>query len=604
MRARLIIEKGEGTPRVLELEPAKVATLGRSRDSTVVLHDEHASRQHAQVLFRNGQWLLRDLETLNGTFLDAVRISQEVPLQNGQLVAIADMRLRFESGDPGRRPSAPPEAKEALTTSEERSSHSTRLQADELALLYDFMSSSVGESDGRIIIERVLAAVLQHTGARLVGFLSLDPEDPLPKVVFPQRAQVDPALSRRLTARVQESRRTVWLAQGEISSSDSLASYLDAVCVPLVAEGQTFGALHVYKEQGPFTEREVRFCELASGYAANSLARLQLCRRLEAENSRLRSHASEPDQLVGDSPALRKLRQLIDRAAPTPSTVLIHGETGSGKELVALALHRKSPRCNGPLVVANCGAIAESLLESELFGHCKGAFTGAVTAREGLFQQADDGTLFLDEIGDLSPECQVKLLRAIEGRSFRPLGSEAEVRADVRIIAATNKDLEREVAEGRFRQDLFFRLRVVYIPVPPLRDHAEDIPALVEHFLGLLPGGRQKRLSDAALRRLQEYPWPGNIRQLRTVLENALVMADGPTIDVNDLWLAESGPASRPEGLKLSELEAWAITRALAQAAGKIGKAAQLLGISRETLGVKMKLYRIGKHEQGETTDA
>jgi DNA-binding NtrC family response regulator len=308
------------------------------------------------------------------------------------------------------------------------------------------------------------------------------------------------------------------------------------------------------------------------------------------------------DDLIGASPAMQHLRGLIARVGPHPSTVLIVGESGAGKELVAQGLHRASPRRNGPLVALNCGAIAPSLVEAELFGHRKGGFTGAVADRPGLFEQADDGTLFLDEIGELPLDCQVKLLRVIETKAFRPVGASADVRADVRILAATNRDLEKEVEKGTFRHDLYYRLRVIVLPVPPLRDHAEDVPALVEHFLARLAVecGRQVRLSDGALRRLQGYSWPGNVRQLRAILENAVVLSEHDTVGEGDLLLPAAAscpatPGDGPASLNLADVEAWAIRQALRRTGGKLAAAAQVLGIVRETLTTKMKKYGIDK---------
>jgi DNA-binding NtrC family response regulator len=342
---------------------------------------------------------------------------------------------------------------------------------------------------------------------------------------------------------------------------------------------------------------------VVAGYAANDLARLRRCRTLEAENSRLRGPGPAAERLVGRGPAMQQLEQIINRFARCRSTVLIHGETGSGKELVALALHRHSPRRNGPLVVANCGAIAPTLLESELFGHCEGAFTGATASRPGLFQQADDGTLFLDEIGDMSLDCQVKVLRVLEGKGFRPVGGTEEVKTDVRLIAATHKDLAREVKAGRFRQDLYFRLRVLFVQVPPLREHREDIPDLVEHFLDkfALESGRRKRLSAEALQRLQEYPWPGNVRELRTVIESAVMMSDGEGIEPHELWLQDAPiTADQPLSLNLEHVEAWAIRQAMQKTKGNVTRAAKVLGIARETLGLKLKKYQIAREEWGE----
>jgi DNA-binding NtrC family response regulator len=299
------------------------------------------------------------------------------------------------------------------------------------------------------------------------------------------------------------------------------------------------------------------------------------------------------DELVGDSPAMRQLRALIARVAPQPATVLIVGESGTGKELVATALHKQGRPASGPLVAVNCAAIPPTLMEAELFGYRKGAFSGAERDYPGMFQQADEGTLFLDEVGDLSPDCQAKLLRVIETKTFKPLGTTTELKADVRVITATNRDLESEVRAGRFRQDLYFRLKVVTIPVPPLRAHAEDIPALSEFFLKRLAEECRKpvKLTPAALKKLQAYSWPGNVRQLRSVLENAIVMSDCESLDVGAFHLPEGEAGGGGMPLNLDALEQWAITEALKRSGGNKSAAADMVGISRETLANKLKKY-------------
>ena len=598
MQARVTIEQGIGTPSTLNLEKGQAVSLGRSRENTIILHDEHASRHHAQIYPENGAWFIRDLGTLNGTFVNGEKITQAVCLQHGQVIGIADMRLRFRQEDSGLLMGTFREvpSKDAIARSGEGS---TVLWADELASLYEYMTATVETTDPDVVVEQTLQTVVGRTRASVGGFLNLDQDDPLSKKVHPQSAEVNIHLSRHLTRHVQETGRTAWMQAGlgDAGSSDSIVSYQDAVCIPLRADGIALGALHVYKDQATFNEREVRFCEVVAAYASNSLARLRRFRALEAENSRLRLHAPLSEELVGASPAMKALRQTIGRAAASSATVLIHGETGVGKELVALALHRQSPRSKGPLVVANCGAIVKNLFESELFGHCRGAFTNAVADRQGLFQQADDGTLFLDEIGDMPLEEQIKLLRAIEGKVFRPVGATRDVRADVRVIAATNKDLEKEVKDGSFREDLYYRLCVVFIKVLPLREHREDIPALAEHFLRLLAGpqGKPKILSAQALRRLLDYSWPGNVRQLRAALENAVIMGEGDTIHPEDLSLPDSLD-DKSTGLKLADIEARAIVRALEMTEANITKAAKLLGIGRDTLHSKIKLHKLSEY--------
>jgi Nif-specific regulatory protein len=416
--------------------------------------------------------------------------------------------------------------------------------------------------------------------------------------VIPEKADVDVRLSRQLTQAVQRQGQLVWLASRppDEEPSQSLASFQDAVCAPLKAAGSTFGALHVYKANRNFTFRQVRFIEVLAAFLAKSLHVLRGRRTLVAENVRLRGKTKAPQEtMIGTSPALEQVRQQIERLAPLDCTVLVTGESGVGKEPVALALHRNSQRRDGPMVIVNCGAIAPSLLEAELFGHAKGAFTGAVADRPGFFQQADEGTLFLDEIGDMPLECQVKLLRVIEGDPVRPVGSTEGVRVDVRIIAATHRDLEKMVREGKFRHDLYYRLGVP-IAVPPLRERPDDVAALAEHFLAQFSADyrRELRLTPAAQARLKTYPWPGNVRQLRAVLEVAAAMSDGPAIDASDLRL--NGPATpgNDDELNLERLEMRTIREALRRHGG-ISAAADALGIHRDTLSAKMKKYGIPK---------
>ena len=261
-------------------------------------------------------------------------------------------------------------------------------------------------------------------------------------------------------------------------------------------------------------------------------------KRLREENLRLKHEVEAGYRMIGEAPVLRSVREAIARAAPTSATVLITGESGTGKELIAWDIHVRSARADKPFVKVNCAAIPEDLIESELFGHEKGSFTGATGRQQGKFVQADGGTIFLDEIGDMSARTQAKVLRVLEGGEVEPVGLAKTVRVDVRVIAATNKDLPAEIREGRFREDLFFRLNVVPIASPPLRDRREDIPALVEHFVEAFCADnnyRRRVFSPAAMVRLQGRPWRGNIRELRNFVERALIMAEGETIEEQDV---------------------------------------------------------------------
>jgi two-component system nitrogen regulation response regulator NtrX len=266
----------------------------------------------------------------------------------------------------------------------------------------------------------------------------------------------------------------------------------------------------------------------------NALAHLEL----RDENSRLRSVSTSPYEIIGTSGAIRALVDKIEKVGSTPARVLITGENGTGKELVARALHRRSPRASKPFVEVNCAAIPGELIESELFGHMKGSFTGAVADRAGKFEQANHGTLFLDEIGDMSLAAQAKVLRVLQDNVVSRIGGSRPISVDVRVIAATNKTLEGEITAGRFREDLYYRLNVVPIHVPPLREHREDIPALVEYFMSTLSereGVIPRRMSEGALERLRSFDWPGNIRELRNTVERLLILASGPEITVRDV---------------------------------------------------------------------
>ncbi len=331
-------------------------------------------------------------------------------------------------------------------------------------------------------------------------------------------------------------------------------------------------------------------------------------RRLRDEVDRLRAAVPAPEPiegLIGASPAFTAMLEMTRRIAAAARTpVLIRGETGTGKERIAQAIHNLSPRAGGPWVALNCSAIAEGLLESELFGHEKGAFTHAVTAKRGLLELADGGTLFLDEIGDLSPAMQPKLLRVIETQSFRRVGGQRELRVDVRFVAATNRDLNGLIRQGRFREDLYYRLNVAGIDVPPLRERREDIPPLARHFLeraGVVMGLRPQGLAPTAGARLTAYAWPGNVRELRNVLERALILSGGAHIEAEQLpkELCAAVPcAAREAGdapFPLAEMEARHIRRVLAHCQGNKTRAAELLGITRLTLRNKVKQYGLGE---------
>lgn len=642
MRARLCVESGEGAPSTFDLAPGQPATLGRSRDSSVVIKDDLASRLHAKVYFEEGRWVVRDFG-LNGTKVNGSKVTGATELNDGSVIQIGDAVVRFQTlagstvtppplargtetiplnGKGPDRRTPPPEPVHATKTGfnaerftsprfSEAEVAASQSKVDELTALTRFMTSAVDVKDAHELIRLALRAIVNQTTAKVAGFLNLDPNDPTPKFIMPDTASVDVPLSRRLTERVRLERKTIWLFNDPSKSdsprppTESLFAYQDALCLPLASRGELYAAVHVYRTGSAFADRDVRFIEAVSGYLGKSLELHRHRRKLEAENNRLRASVPTADELIGDSNAMMTLRQQIAKAAPLPFTVLIHGESGSGKELVAQALHRQSPRTAGPLVVVNCAAIAPTLLEAELFGYRKGAFSGADRDHPGLFEQADEGTLFLDEVGELSLECQAKLLRVIEGKPFRPVGGTKDVKVDVRVVAATHRDLDKEVKAGKFRQDLLFRLKVIPIKVPPLREHVEDVVELAGFFLDRLSVQCRKvfHMKAAAIRKLQAYTWPGNVRQLRAVLESAAVMCEGDTIDAGDLAITAISEALPPPGsevpssLAIDDLETWAIRKALKQTNGNVSRASQILGMSRDTLHTKLKKKGIVREE-------
>jgi two-component system nitrogen regulation response regulator NtrX len=328
-------------------------------------------------------------------------------------------------------------------------------------------------------------------------------------------------------------------------------------------------------------------------------------RRLEAENRALRAHVDRRLTMVGESYVMAQLREQVAMAAPTNGRVLIFGENGTGKELVARSIHTLSRRRAGPFVEVNCAAIPEELIESELFGHVKGAFTGAVADRRGKFEVSDGGTLFLDEIGDMSLKTQAKVLRALQEQFVEPVGGTNGVKVDVRILAATNKDLPGEIRAGRFREDLYFRLNVIPIFVPPLRERGSDIPLLAEHFMAELAreyGRRPKRLDPGATAGLQAYRWPGNVRELRNVIERLMIMVPGDTIAPEDLAFLDGGTfaVAEPPGAPQLTLhdardrfERDYIVRALTAQQGNISRTAEVLAVERSNLYRKMRAFGI-----------
>ncbi|GAV31054.1 MAG: sigma-54 dependent transcriptional regulator [Anaerosomatales bacterium] len=324
---------------------------------------------------------------------------------------------------------------------------------------------------------------------------------------------------------------------------------------------------------------------------------------LAAEVERLRAEVGKEydiEGIVAGSPVMLSILETVKKVAPTNATVMIYGESGTGKELVARAIHQLSDRASRPFVSVSAGALPETLLESELFGYEKGAFTGAMQAKPGRFELANGGTIFLDEIGDISPAVQVKLLRVLQERTFERLGGTRSIEVDVRVVAATNRDLQQLIADGSFREDLYYRLNVVPIALPPLRDRPEDIPRLIAHFLDKMRAG-SKSITPEAMQALVDYKWPGNVRELENTVERMVILSHGDTIGVDDLpaevraGVALQGGERRftlpDEGVDLEEVEMELISQALERSGGNVARAAKLLGLTAKTLEARMRRF-------------
>jgi Nif-specific regulatory protein len=463
------------------------------------------------------------------------------------------------------------------------------------------------------LVQVVLSGLLEATPADTAAVLSV--RDRQLKVVAYQSkspAETYVQLSDFISKEVLTTREGILaedvgrLRKGdEADADDPAVSCL--ICAPVLIGDRVDALLHIYCTD-PLKTFGSEDLELVVAISKTMAVAMQSLRRqveLLEENQRLKAQVASEVQLVGSSPALEEIKAQVARVAATNATVLIRGESGVGKELVARAIHLGSPRRQGPFVCLNCAALAESLLESELFGHEKGAFTGATQRKIGKFEAAHNGTIFLDEIGEMNPGAQAKLLRVLEGHPYERVGGSEPIRVNVRVVAATNRPLEEAVNAGQFRRDLYFRLQVVEIRVPPLRERSADIPILAEFFLQRLlaeTGRRVRGFTPAAMEKMKAYHWPGNVRELRNVVERAVALGSGSTIDASDIWLSslEAG-MSQPtvvggyEPTTLEEIEKRHIDATLKHTDWNKSQAAAILGIERSTLDRKIKAYDLKK---------
>ena len=634
----LLIRDPHGGESATRLVAGQRLTLGRAPTNHVVIHDDRASRLHAEIIPTPAGWSIRDLASRNGTFLGTSPLDAERLLVPGDTFSIGRLEITFCQGDP---PSALTGTAEFEAATSARSADLERWQATirhrrTRSRLLDAIgqTSEIVPRVGRAAADlcRLAFALGRAADARAIARLALDSalqgvEATRGAVLLPsgiaggQSTASPQALEPFATTpdhwhdaapRLEGVIATVLATDEALLACDARpADGSTTLSAPIRAGGRAVGAMHVEMPHGAreATPDDLEFmmavCDAVGVAIENLSAREILSSRLAStadENERLKRRLGEESRMVGSSHVLGAIKEQIARVAGTKATVLVRGESGVGKELVARAIHDASDRRNGPFVCMNCAALSETLLESELFGHEKGAFTGATERKAGKFETAHKGTLMLDEIGEMSPAIQAKFLRVLEGHPFERVGGSHRVQVDVRVVAATNRDLEQAVAAGEFRRDLYFRLKVVEIIVPPLRKRPEDIEPLARHYLQRFAseaGRRAHDFSPEALHALRSYHWPGNIRELRNVVERAVVLSTGETIAVDDLalsQLASAGETGRKSGeraapfvpLTLDEMEQRHVQATLAAVGGNKTKAATILGIERSTLDRKL----------------
>ncbi len=596
-----------------QLDATKQNLIGRGTECSILLSDALCSRVHAVLEHRDGLWQIRDKNSRNGTFLDGQRID-EAELVDGALLRVGSTEFSFHRAD---RPTEEGQHRDGSVYTQtivmdtpigDRAGddHSLALlpdmeQAKELWLLYQLTTQLLGCDDPQEVITRALELLRARTQAAVVGFLWLDDEGKLrPKIILPQDAAPQVHLSDSLTRLVIEQGHAVWVASHSptsTSDSTSLKHYADAVCVPLVRAETTHGAIHIYLDRGRFRQSDFAFSISVAHILVVALVRARIHWSLQTNYERLVAKSAEADELIGESKPMHDLKSRIARVARASGCVLIRGPSGSGKELVARAVHRSSPRADRPMLTVNCAAIPVELMESQLFGHKAGAFTGADRDHVGLFEQADLGTLFLDEVGELTLAGQAKLLRILEGHPFLPVGGNEEIRVDVRVLAATNQDLQHYVEQKRFREDLYYRLSVFELCVPPLAQRGSDVELLLDFFLTSFKqqhGRPHLQLSDEARAQLLAYSWPGNVRQLRNSIDSAVVLAEGERIEPGDLGLRPT-VSGEMDTLRIDAWERKLVQEALRRTGGNVPDAAKLLGIGRATLYRKIDQYHIAR---------
>jgi Nif-specific regulatory protein len=585
-------------------------TVGRDLTNHLIIDDSLVAPQHCRINVESGQCTLKDLASPAGTFVNGLPVLER-PLAHGDQIVIGGSVFLFLREEPVAANASPIELSESSGDGSKAGAATTRLRREDVRYLQPEALAALPSSErtardlhtllkistaiGSIrnveslqwqLLGMIFDVVPAERGAILAGS---DPEEFSSVVAWDRVAgpQHSVHVDRELAQQVFEER--IGILSNDASDSAISPPVHSLICVPLLNLDKAIGFIYLdtANPEVRFTEDDLHLVTAIGGVAAMAIESARQVEWLGSENRRLRAEENLDHDMVGESAPMREVYQLIERVAASNSTVLIYGESGTGKELAARAIHRNSPRRDQPFVAINCAALTETLLESELFGHERGAFTGAIAQKRGQLEMANAGTIFLDEMGEISPALQAKLLRVLQERDFMRVGGTRSMPLDIRVVAATNKNLLKATKDGTFREDLYYRLNVVSITMPPLRDHKEDIPQLAQYFAAKYAEKCNRRIlgiSPDAGTLLKQYDWPGNIRELENAIERAVVLGSSGMILPEDMpeTLHETPAQSMRSSTyheAVRQLKRQLILTAMDQSEAKITEAARLLGV-------------------------
>ncbi len=629
MAARLIAVAGPVPKTEFPLGDEE-AVIGRDVAATICVNSRSASRRHC-IVWRNGdQYLIKDLGSSNGTLVNGLPVTECI-LRHGDRIAVSDALFVFATDQAAELPLRPEvmesrdaEALEFATVQQAEplyrnpqrllASMQSQKQASHVQALLEINRKAATLREPEELEQALLDAAFQLTPAESAAVLIFEQLDAPATSVTGQNRSSQPTskiqFSQTVVRRVLNEQVAVLARNtGADTALKDVASLAvggnqSILCVPLLAHERSLGVLYL-AIRNPAQAFDETHLETMTGVAAVvglSLTNAFDFQRMRAQAVLLRTALEHDRPMIGESSAMKKIYDIIARVAPAETTVLLLGESGTGKEVAARALHRNSRRAEKAFVAVNCATLGDNLLESELFGHEKGAFTGAVGLKKGLLETADGGTVFLDEVAELPLTVQAKMLRVLQEREFSRLGSTRPIKVDVRLIAATNKDLRAAVTAGSFREDLLHRLNVVALRLPPLRERREDIPLLANFFLARSSQRCERRvlgMTAEARELVQQYDWPGNVRELENAIERAVVLGSDSEIQVNDLpetiWEgAPAAPGSLTYHAALSEAKKKIVTQALESTSGNYTEAARRLGVHVTYLHRLMKAFKMG----------